>query len=252
MKKLIILLLIIAGVGFIIYGLEAPEDTPEEDQEITNREVEFVAAEDEEAQEVKVIEEESEEEVFSVTIDEVNEWSEDNWDHFEETPQVGPNDMQPGEFSFFDREASISPDNTKLVFSVSGYASLSTTSLVIVADLEEDKMNFVGEPARGTVEEFVWSDDSTKLAYTLGTARAQGDYLRVDNVENKEKLFRLSEEEILSIIDPDEEMVEAGQFMPVFRDLSWTDEGLEFKTDHPEDEEDLWIVDENGDLEERN
>ncbi len=249
MKKIIILLLIIAGVGFIIYGLESPEDNdPEENNEITEREVEFIAEEDQEAQQIKVIEEDSnednEEEVFSLTIDDLNEWTENNWDQFDETPQVGPNNMNPGDFNFFDREASISPDNNKLAFSVSGYAALSTTSLVVVADLEEGEMDFITDPARGTVDEYTWSDDSTKLAYTLGTARAQGDYLRVDSIENMSMNFELEGEDLLEILEGKNE---ATQFLPIFNQLKWEEDQLKFTTEDPESDERLnWVINSNG------
>ena len=233
------------AAGFLLFGLETPEEPENGEVELPEREIEFVAEEDQEAQEIKVSEEG--EEVFSLTIDELNQWTADNWDHFEEPPQVGGRDVEPDNFGFFDRAASISPDNSRLVFSVHDYAVATTTAVVIVADLETGDMEMMDKATRGTPEEYAWSEDSSRVAYTLGTARAGGDFLRVDNVDDMEKVFEISEEDLLSIIDPDEEVIDVGQFMPVFGDLDWEEEVLSFTTEDINSDEILsWIINQDG------
>ncbi len=242
MKKIIILIVVILAAGFLLFGLETPQEPENGEVELPEREIEFVAEEDQEAQEIRVLE--NGEEIFSLTIDELNQWTSDNWDHFEEPPQVGMRDVEPDNFGFFDRAASISPNNRKLIFSVSDYAVATTTSLPIVVDLEIKEMEFIKTPTRGTVEEYVWDEDSLKVAYTLGTARAGGDYLRVDDVDEMDISFELEGGDLLAELESD---IEASEFMPVFGQLNWIEEGLEFESENPQEEERLmWIVSEGG------
>lgn len=243
MKKIIILLLIIAVGGLIFLGLNSSVEPENGEAELPEREIEFTAQESEEAQEIKVLEDE--EEIFSLTIDELNEWTVDNWDRFEEPPQVAEREVVPDGFEFFDRAASISPQNDKLVFSVSDYAALTTTSIVIVVDLETEEMEMVMTPARGTVEEYIWNEDSSKVAYTLGTGRSRGDYLRVDDLEEMDIAFEIEGQDLLESLE--EEEVDSTQFMPVFGQLNWEGEKLEFESEDPQSDNRLsWSVDEDG------
>ena len=241
MKKIIILAVVIIAAGFLFFGLEDPEGPENGEVELPARSIEFLAEEDQEAQEIRVLEEDQEE-VFSLTIEELNEWTSENWDQFEEPPQVAMREVVPDGFGFFDRAASISPDNSKLIFSVSDYAAATTTSLPIVVNLETGEMEFIKTPTRGTIEEHVWNDNY--LAYTLGTGRARGDYLRVDNIDEMDISFELEGEDLRMELESD---VDASEFMPVFGQLNWTEEGLEFESENPQEEERLmWVVDENG------
>ncbi len=239
MKKIIILIAIIIAAGFFIFGPEEPENG---DVEIPEREIEFIAEEDQEAQEIKVLQDE--EEIFSMTIDELNQWTTDNWDQFEETPQVGMRDIEPDNFGFFDRAASISPDNRQLIFSVSDYAVATTTSLPILVDLESEEMEFIRTPARGSVEEYAWNDDSSKIAYTLGTARAGGDFLRVDDLSAVDIAFELEGDDLIVQLESD---LDPTEFMPVFAQLNWSGDQLEFETEDPESDDRLeWVIDSDG------
>ncbi len=245
MKKIIIISIIAIFVAGVFLILETPEEIENGEEVLPEREVEFVAEGDQEAQEIRVSEEG--EEVFSINIDELNQWTIDNWDYFDEPPQVAMRDVEPGSFGFFDRAASISPDNQKLIFSVSDYAAATTTSILIVIDLETEEMEMMATPARGTVEDYVWDEDSSRVAYTLGTARAAGDFLRVDDLSAMDIVFELTEEDLLEIIDPDQEVIEMGQFMPVFDDLNWEAERLSFTTESLDsDDRTSWVIDQDG------
>ncbi len=218
----------------------------EKEEEKEKLEVEHVREEGEEAQVLKVVNEEGET-FFELTIEELNEWTKENWDIFDEPPEVGMREVEPGSFGFFGRSSAISPNNEKVVFSVDDYAAATTVSFILYADIERGELNMVDEPARGSVENFVWSADSELVAYTLGTARAGGDFLSVDDTKEGRKVFTLNGEEIFEALDLDEETMDPGQVMPYFRDLEWSDERLFFTTDHPEKEESVkWSIDKEG------
>ena len=240
---LIIVIILMLGLGYVAFREEPGINDREEgnDLEEMSLGVEFVPEEGIESQEIKVVNDEGVA-LFQLTIDELNQWTEANWGIFEEPPEVAMREVDPSGFGFFDRAASISPDNKRLVFSVSDYAAATTVSFVILADIETGEIEMVSELARGGVDDYVWSDDGDLVAYTLSTARAGGDFLRVDDVEQMEKSFVLNEEDLLSILDPDEELVEMGQFMPVFGDLEWRENRLYFSSEHPEDDRVRWSV----------
>ncbi len=246
--------LFIAAVIMIAVGYagltEQPvpgNDEPKPENGLSEKDlrVEFVPEQGVESQEMRVLNE-ADEVMFQLTIEELNRWTEDNWDIFEEPPEVAMREVDPGGFGFFDRAASISPDNRRLVFSVSDYAAATTVSFVITADIESGELDMVDEPTRGSVEEYVWSEDGDLIAYTLGTARAGGDFLRVDDVRQMQKSFALSEEELLAVLDPDQELVEAGQYMPSFGELKWRDDRLYFSTEHPDNDRVRWSVAADG------
>ncbi len=250
MKKtilvIIIIFLLIVGVGYYTgQQIEDPSD-PNDSEEVTyERDFEFLPEEGIEAQKIKVVE--NGEEIYLLTIDELTEWADENWDAFEEPPTVAMREIDPTSFGFFDRAASISPDGKKIAFSVSDYSAATTTAILIIADLQTEQLNFVTDPAQGSIEVFNWSEDGSYLGYTLGTARAGGDGLRVDDVANLEKSFSLTGEDLFEVIDPEDETLESHQFMPVFNNLEWDGEDLLFTSGHPETEEDVhWRIGADG------
>lgn len=207
--------------------------------------LEFIPLEGVESQEIHVLNEDDEI-IFNLTIDELNQWTRENWDIFEEAPEVGGRPVEPDNFGFFDRAASISDDNKKMVFSVSDYAVAMTTSFVIVADIRSGDLVMINEPTQGSAEEYYWSKDNNLIAYTTGTGRAAGDFLLVDDVKNFERKFILREDELLEVLDPDEEMFEVGQFMPIFQNLQWSEDRLFFTTEHPENGQLRWSINKDG------
>ncbi len=248
MKTLYIALFIISVVlvGGWYYTTTEYEE-PDVENELVEKDlrVEFIPEGGIESQEIRVVSEEDEI-MFQLTIDELNQWTQENWDVFEEEPEVGGREVDSGGFGFFDRAAAISHDNRSMIFSVSDYAVATTVSFVIVADIKSGEMNMINKPAPGSVEDYFWSEDNNLVAYTLGTARAGGDFLGVDNVVDFERGFILNEEDILEVLDPDQEVVEIGQFMPVFKDLEWSENRLYFATEHLENDRINWSVDREG------
>ncbi len=237
MKK-IFLILILLIIGAFFFGGDFLSTF--EDPEPRDLSVEFLPDEGMEAQEITVVEEE--ETVFSLEIEELNSWMEENWDRFDDPPTVAMRDIDPGGFGFFDRAASISPGGERLIFSVSDYAAATTTSIVVVADLETQELDLITDPVRGSVEAYAWKND--RVAYTIGTARAGGDFLRIDDLTEMRVGFELSEEDLVVFLDSE---VEEGQYMPAFRDLNWDGDFLEFTTSDPDTEEDLhWRINFEG------
>lgn len=198
-----------------------------------------------EAKDIRVLNQ-NREEVYAIHISELQEWLEFNWEVFEEPPEVAMRTIEPSNINFFDPSASISPDKTKLAFSVHDYSALTTESFIFIANIRSGKLNVINETVRGSVESFIWSTDSDMLAYTLGTARAQSDRLSIDNVRSFEKVLTLTESEILNALEKEDD---EPQLMPRFRDLEWNDDQLKFTTDSNSDEEIMWSIDiETGDL----
>lgn len=247
MKNIAIVILILL-IGVVIYqNLPSEEDevineeTPQPENNESEKDLEIVYSEDTRPESIDVLNE-NEEVLHSMTIEEIQNWAEENWDIFEEPPQVAMREVRPGNFTFFDKTAKLSPDQNKLAFSVSDYAAATTLSFILIMDIESGELSMVKEPTRGSVDEFHWSNDSRFLAYSLNTARASGDLLSVDDIESMEKSFTLGEEDLLEILQPEEDPT----FMPRFRDLEWREERLHFTTDSLEDEEINWSVKRNG------
>ncbi len=239
-----IVVIVLIGVGYFLLTEDPLEIEPDNDLEEMDLRTEFVPEEGIESQEIRVLNEDDEI-IFQLTINELNQWTEENWHIFDEEPEVGGRPVEPDGFAYFDIPASISPDNSKLVFSVSDYAALTTTSFIMVADLRTSEINMISEPTMGGVENYYWSEDSERFAYSVGTARATGDFLVVDDAGRHQRVFILGEEELLNIIDPDEEIVEVGQFMPAFQELEWSEERIYFVTEHPDNGFVRWSI--NGD-----
>ncbi len=244
MKKLIVLFIIfmLVGAGYFVLREDSIVDN-NRFQKMDLR-IEFIPEEGIESQEIRILNQENKI-IFQLTINDLNQWTEENWNVFKEAPEVGNRAVDPAGFGFFDRAVSISPDNERMVFSVSDYAVATTISFIIVVDIESGEMRMINTPARGSVENYFWSKDY-KIAYTLGTARSRGDFLLVDDANYLERYFILGERDILEALDPYEELVEVGQFMPVFRDLQWLENKLYFTTDHLENNQVRWSINKDG------
>ena len=245
--KLIVSALVLIGIGYLLLS----EDPSFNDIDLNdtfqdmNLRIEFIPEEGIESQEIRVLNDDNDI-IFQLTIDELNQWTEDNWGIFEEEPEVGGRSVDSGGFGFFDRAASISPNNQKIVFSVSDYAVATTISFVFIADFRTEEMSMINEPTRGGIENYYWSEDSSLIAYTTGTGRARGDFLFVDNVIDFERNFTLEERDLLEILDPNQELIDPGQFMPVFEDLEWVEDRLHFTTEHPENNQVRWSINRDG------
>lgn len=246
---LFIAFIALAGLGYFILREDTVIDDngtdPRNDLQEMNLRIEFIPEEGIESQEIRVLNDDNDI-IFQLTIDELNQWTQENWDVFEETPEIGGVITDPESFNFFDRAASISPNNQKMVFSVSHYALATTLSFVIVVDLDSGGMEMVTDPAKGDVEDYFWSEDYDLIAYLIGTGRARGDFLLVDSVSELRRNFTLEGRDIAEILDPDEDTIDFRQFMPKFRELQWIEGRLYFTTDHPEDDQARWSIDRDG------
>ncbi len=239
MKKLLFLFLFLGVATAIIYGLQYEEIARVRGSEVQkNRENGLI-------KEILVINEEGDI-IFDIEINELNQWMKNNWDLFNEEPTVGNREVKTENFSFFDESVLISPDGRKVFLSVNDYAVATTISFPIIVDLETEKIKMVKTPARGEIEETEWSGDSSFIAYSLNTARAGGDFLRVDNVFRMEKEFILEAEDIIDIMDPDRTFSDANHFMPEFRKLQWNNNKLKFASNHPGEPETMWVIDRDG------
>ncbi len=212
--KIIIIVLIIVS-GLIFYFLKEPEA------------IEKTLEYDREREKIQILDK-NDNLILEYSIKEFNEWTKENWDIFEEPPQVGMREVIPGNFGWFDNTASLSPDFEKFVFSVHDYAVATYTSFIGIMDIRKEEVSLVKDPAPGGIEQLVWSSDSNYLAYTLGTGRAQGDYLGVSNTKTLEQEFILSEEDV-------------GITMPRFEGLYWKEEKLFFTTNNIR-----WSINKNG------
>ncbi len=268
-KKTIIIiallaLVLILAIGLIIYtpGIsdkeehledkdrieekEEKEDIDEEDEndrpdKVGKREVELR----EEGEIIEVLDEQ-EELVFEYSIDEFVEWAKLNWDDlFEEPPAFGEmREVNPDRFHRFDEGVSLSPCFEYLAFSVNDYAAASTISFVGLVDLKEKEVDLIRDSANGGIQNLFWSPQSSHLAYILDTARAQGDHISVDELEDMTKAFTLSGRDISQELG-----LEVEHIMPNFSDLDWIEEGqrLEFDTYiHSEDRSFRWSIKKDG------
>ena len=200
---------------------------------------------------------------FAITIEQWRSWAEERLDRFLDEPvMIGDMRQDPGNFGWFGAVA-VGPDGQRAAFAVSAYAMATSATLVGVINAQTMALRMMAEPGFGDVTELHWSPDGGYLAYPFGTARAAGEHLRMDNIEDAEKAFTLSGEDIGRAIEAARDDGETGlggpdpaQFLPHFRELAWDSEGdwLEFTTnkrspDHrdPEDRETIrWRIRPDG------
>ncbi len=123
------------------------------------------------------------------------------------------------------------------MFSAFAYAMLTTVSLIGLLDPVDLTIDVLAPPAAGDVERFVWSPDGRYVATVLGTARAEGDRLRIDDVSAGRRVGAWTGGDVLDAA------ARAGQgvvedpsaWTPRFRDLTWSEGGerLAFATADP-------------------
>ncbi len=163
---------------------------------------------------------------FQYSIKEFKDWAKENWDQvFKKPPSFGEiREVDVNNFYRFDSTASLSPDFSLLAFSVSDYAVATNISFVGLIELEGGKIELVGDKNIGSIQKLIWSPKGTHIAYILDTARAEGDYLSVDNIILMRKEFTLSEEDVLDI-----DTARDIHIFPNFNSLQWTENGRKIK-----------------------
>ncbi len=211
---LTILLLILSFLGFIYFSLN--------EESVSLMTVEYV-----DRGEVVRVKNGVGEIVFEISIDEFRDWALNNWDDvFDERPSFGDiREVDPNNFYVFDSNGSISPKNNYLVFSVNDYAVLTNISFIILVDIGSGELSMIEDYNQGGVRDIVWSEDENYIAYILDTARAEGEYLTVDNVREMKKEFVVSEEDVHDLYTLKEE-----ETLPFFEIVGWDGDNLIFST----------------------
>ncbi len=141
--------------------------------------------------------------LYSLKIEDFNSWAKENWDDiFEEKPTFGDlREVEIDNFYNFNNTAIISVLENYLAFSVSDYAALTDISFVGIVDLEKEDIFLINKENIGAVQTMIFSPDDKYIAYSLDTARSQGEYLTVDNIIEKTKEITLSAEDIAFVDD---------------------------------------------------
>ena len=170
---------------------------------------------------------------YEINIDSFNNWSSKNWDsYFDQAPSFG--EIRSVDFSNFYsfNFASISPDNSTLIISVSDYAAATDISLFVLVDLKSFEKKYINNYSMGTVGDYSWHPEGAYLALSLDTARNYGDFLEVYNIKSLEKLLSLSGYDIVQVYQKSKEpynLISAAEYMPTFSNLQWLNKNISFK-----------------------
>lgn len=239
MKKVLLLLLFIIVILSVMCGTTQKSEPENKKKTLENLGLQYI----EEGSTITEIQVSNQEQlVYSITIGEVKQWLDENWDLFEKIPEVGGREVNPEHVNFFDRSAAISPHGHKLVFSIHDYATLSATSFVLLVDLKDGNLDVVKAPIRGIINQFIWSEDSKYVAYILQTARSRGDLLAIDDVVNFERIAFFQGDDVLKILNL-QDRFQANQFIPDFQNLVFKKNAFYFKSAHPKKDQINWKFD---------
>jgi hypothetical protein len=251
-----IAIIVILTLAIIVGGITWLQHREIEKERINLIEIELLEKEDvEEVITKKIIEyiedrkgirvlEENGEIIFEYWIHDFREWAKENWDNiFKEPPAFGGlRKVELEHFYSFNNTASLSPEYDYLAFSVHDYSVSINISFIGIVNLKNEEVNLVKEKNIGAIQNLFWSSEGNHVAYILDTARAQGDYLSVDNVKTMTKEFTLSEKELEKQL-----ILEQSFFMPYFKDLEWKEDRVYFKTRDLENEGNIeWSIMKDG------
>lgn len=191
---------------------------------------------------------------FTFSVEDWRQWAEPRWSKlYPEPVKIGDVEQSPDRFDFIGN-ATLSPDGQKIFFSVTAYAMATTLSLVGVIDAKTPRPRMLKEYSRGDIDGFSWSEDGSVIAYSLGSARAGNDYLRLDDLESFEKITSFSQDEITTALKNQDPDYHSGsghpdrmQLKPRFRQMDWQGpHKLRFTTnkyDRNDDSEVRWQYD---------
>lgn len=166
--------------------------------------------------------------VLSYTIEDWRAWASQHLDAALGAPvMIGDVALEVSTFQAFGY-ADLTPDGRQLLVVATAYAMLTTASVFTVLDLDVGALDVVAKPAFGDVGELAWSPDGRYLAYTLGSARAYGDGLHVDDVHDGRRVLALDAHEALGgeVGASLGAVVDAYGWFPTFRDLAWSGDGV--------------------------
>lgn len=191
---------------------------------------------------------------FVYTLDDWRAWAVEQLEASLGGPvRIADQAMPPDTFHGFGA-AALAPDGERLFLAAGTYAVLTTASVVGVLDVRSLDFEAVGEPALGDVGEVAWSPDGRFVAYTLDSARAHGDGLRVDDMRALSVVRAVAGEDLLEVASASGLAVEtdARAWLPEIEGLDWSGAAeLTFTTADPVDEAAgatvRWRIDADGD-----
>jgi hypothetical protein len=239
MIKKIVFIIILIGASFFIF-----KSFFEKEKE-NNLTFEYV-----EKGEGIVIFNEKKEVIFDYAINEFRIWAKENWnDLFVIPPSFGElREVDPEHFYAFNNSASLSPKQNFLAFSVNDYASLTDISFLGVINIKNGEVNLIEDYNIGGVRDIIWSSNEKYFTYILDTARGEGDYISVDDVHKRKKVFTLFPDDVAITQNG---KTKNDEFLPEFRNVRWSkdDKYLYFTTNsYFEDKEEVyWRVSKEGD-----
>lgn len=173
---------------------------------------------------------------FTYTIENWRAWADEHLaDALGSPVTIGDVEMPASTFHTFGF-AEMTPDGRRVLLVATTYAMLTTASVLTYLDPDTLDLEVVAEPAYGDVEALAWSPGGRFVAYSLGSARAFGDGLRVDDLEARRRVLELDAHAVLASAAGSAlgAVVDAYGWFPAFRDLAWSDDGaLAFTTHDP-------------------
>lgn len=169
---------------------------------------------------------------FDWTVEAWQAWATPRFDdRLDARPTLGGNRLGPADFTYFG-PAAVSPDGTRVAFTVTSYAMLVTVTLTGVVDLPSGAVALMRTPMDGSVDAFAWSPEGRYLATVLGTARSAGERLVIDEVASGERQADLGARALLEASGLPPRGAGEGPYLPHLREPTWTDAGhLRFTAD---------------------
>ncbi len=170
---------------------------------------------------------------FTFSIEAWRAWAADHLEAALGGPvTIGDAELPPSTFHGFGF-AGVAPDG-RVLLAATTYAMATTASVLTLLDPATRELEVVSDVAYGDVEEVAWSPDGRFVAFTLGTARASGDGLLVDDVVERRRELELNGQQALASDAGLGTVVDAFEWFPGFRDLAWGSDGtLAFVTHDP-------------------
>jgi hypothetical protein len=173
---------------------------------------------------------------FTYAIADWRAWAEEHLEAALGGPvTVGDVELPPSTFYAFGH-AEVIPGGARVLLVATTYAMLTTASVLTLLDPATLALEVVAEVAYGDVDTTAWSADGRFLAYTLGSARASGDGLHVDDLASLRRILELDARSALAS-DAGAALgavVDGSEWLPAFRELAWGSDGaLVFVTNDP-------------------
>ena len=166
--------------------------------------------------------------VFTYAIDAWRAWAVEHLDAALGGPvSIGDVELDVSTFQVFGF-ADLAPDGERVLLVATTYAMLTTASVFTLLDLATGELAVVAEPAYGDVESLAWSPDGRYVAYALGSARAFGDGLHVDDLTEGRRLLELDAHAALATEAGASlsAVVDGFGWFPGFRGLAWDEGGV--------------------------